>query len=102
MRPKDLTRIFAAAWLMSAAGFIPPSEPSRYLMSVAMAEGAAPRVGDVLHEAGFHEITNPGLYGLGPAPSGNLYAIVAGLLARIDSKSHKILSILREQAEILD
>lgn len=69
---------------------------------LAQAEGERPAVGDVLKPGQYHLILNPGRYGLGPEPQGSRYAIAAGLLVRIDARSGKILSILREQREILD
>lgn len=69
---------------------------------MAQAEGERPAVGDVLKPGQYHLILNPGRYGLGPEPPDSRYAIAAGLLLRIDARSGKILSILREQREILD
>ncbi|MCF3973483.1 hypothetical protein [Paracoccus salsus] len=68
----------------------------------AIAGEETPRVGDILAGSGFHLVTNPGLYGLGPARIGNRYAVVSGMLVRIDEKTLKILSILRGIDAILD
>ncbi|MBU3030452.1 RcnB family protein [Paracoccus marinaquae] len=68
----------------------------------ALADDSKPQVGDLLPEGSFHPISNPGLYGLGPEPRGSRYAVASGLLVRIDVETGKILSILRQQDEILD
>lgn len=68
----------------------------------AMAQSADFSVGDTLPAGEVHIITNPGRYGLGPAPAGSAYAVAHGKLIRIDPNSGQVLSVLRAQAEILD
>lgn len=88
---------FTMAALALAAGQMSPPR----LLS-AHAAGASLGAGDVLKPEQYHLITNPGLYGLGPEPPDSRYVIAAGLLLRLHARSGKILSILREQREILD
>lgn len=96
------TRVAAACLALWAAWQLVPAAVIDQSAISAEAQSARPHVGDVLKKGDFHLITNPGLYGLGPEPPGNRYALVAGLLVRIDAKTRKILSILREQRDILD
>ncbi|MDB6180550.1 hypothetical protein [Paracoccus fistulariae] len=70
------------------------------------AAAAAPPVSVVAGEAppadAIHFINKPGAYGLGPEIPGSRYAIVAGKLVRLDSKTNKVLSILRANVAIVD
>lgn len=76
--------------------------PSWHRGSSARAKTARPQVGDVPAPGSYHVIRQPGRYGLGPELPGSRYALIAGLLVRIDARSGKILSILRPQREVLD
>ena len=59
-------------------------------------------VGDFLPAAVVHHVREPGRYGLGPGPADGVYAVAYGRLVRIDPSDMQVLSILREQPEILD
>ena len=59
-------------------------------------------VGRVVDWRDVHVVRKPGLYGLAQAPSGQNYAIVDGRLVRIDSRTAKVLSIIRTVDAILD
>ncbi|MDO5704537.1 MAG: hypothetical protein Q4G49_05605 [Paracoccus sp. (in: a-proteobacteria)] len=73
------------------------------LMAQGKDNGRDPvHVGDVLKLDGIHIINQPGRYGLGVPPAGDDYAVVNGRLIRVDSKSGKVLSILRQVDAILD
>lgn len=49
-----------------------------------------------------HVVRKPGLYGLADAPDGQRYAIIDGRLVRIDSRTAKVLSVIRAVDTILD
>ena len=66
------------------------------------AKKSAVRVGDVINLRNVHIISRPGAYGLSNPPSGDRYAVVDGRLVRVDSRTGKILSILRLVDAILD
>ena len=59
-------------------------------------------VGDIVDRNDVHIITDPGLYGLGATPHGSRYAVVGNRLVRLDSRTGKILSIIRLVDAILD
>lgn len=102
-RPTGMaTRLAAACLAILSAWHVAPHDVAEWTGIVARAETVAPHVGDLLRPGAFHLISNPGRYGLGPEPAGSRYALIAGLLVRIDMKSLKILSIIRQQREILD
>lgn len=64
---------------------------------------ARPRlVGRVVDWRDVHLVRKPGLYGLAQAPSGQNYAIIDGRLVRIESRTAKILSVIRTVDAILD
>ena len=65
----------------------------------AQADEARLREGDTVPSAKAKLIEQPGLYGLGPELPGSRYAVVEGKLVRLDAKSLKILSILRQDGE---
>lgn len=96
---RPISAIAVAAALMTGIAGVPQMH---WAEMSAMAQGAGFSVGDKLPAGQVHIITNPGLYGLGPAPAGSAYAVANGMLIRIDPKSGQVLSILRAQAEILD
>ena len=62
----------------------------------AVAQEARLREGDLVPAAKAQLISQPGLYGLGPELPGSRYAVVEGRLVRLDAKTYKILSILRQ------
>lgn len=65
----------------------------------AQADEAKLREGDMVPTGKAKLIERPGLYGLGPEQPGSRYAVVEGKLVRLDAKTLKILSILRQDAE---
>lgn len=62
--------------------------------SVKVVAGEAPPIDSI------YFIDEPGVYGLGPEIPGSRYAIVANVLVRLDSKTNKVLSILRTNIAI--
>lgn len=102
----SVDRPIFAAIAIAVAGLLAFSGQQLTLTSAGVQSSAqtlaAPTVGAFLPEGGYHPISNPGVYGLGPTREGNQYAIESGKIIRIEVKSRKILSILREQHEILD
>lgn len=81
--------LLAIALLVGAPGF-------------AQSQNAGFSVGDTLKPDQVHIITNPGRYGLGPAPGGSKYAVAQGKLIRINPDDLQVKSILRKQEMILD
>lgn len=59
-------------------------------------------VGRVVDWRDVHVVRKPGLYGLAQAPNGQNYAIIDGRLVRIDSRTAKVLSVIRTVDAILD
>lgn len=49
-----------------------------------------------------HEITRPGLYGLGRAPGDNRYGVIGDKLVRYDPQTGRILSVIRTVDAIHD
>ena len=58
--------------------------------------------GSVIDWDDVHVVTRPGLYGLSEPPTGQRYVIVDGRLVRVDSRTSKILSIIRLVDAIVD
>ncbi|MDP5305538.1 hypothetical protein [Paracoccus spongiarum] len=86
---------------VTAAVALAPRAPGLLDIS-ASAQPNGPVVGDTAPRQGLHLIRNPGRYGLGPPPRGSRYALLGGMIIRVDARSLKIQSILRPQAEVLD
>ncbi|MFD1795426.1 hypothetical protein FQV27_05390 [Paracoccus aurantiacus] len=59
-------------------------------------------VGEAVEADEIHLISHPGRYGLGPDLSGSRYAIVSGMLVRINPKTLKVQSVIRRVEKILD
>lgn len=64
--------------------------------------GRSIAVGTVAPASATHVIRRPGAYGLGPPPEGQHYAIIRGMLVRVETGSGLILSALRRVPAILD
>lgn len=61
-----------------------------------------PLVGRVVDWNDVHVVRKPGLYGLADPPEGQHYAIIDGRLVRIEARSAKVLSVIRDVEAILD
>ena len=59
-------------------------------------------VGETAMPGRMHVISHPGRYGLGPELPGSIYAVVDGMLVRIDPNSREIQSVIRRVDRILD
>lgn len=59
-------------------------------------------VGSAIDWDRVHVVRKPGLYGLANAPQGQRYAIVDGRLVRVDSRTAKVLSVIRAVEAIVD
>lgn len=102
-----VTSVCAAVMVIGvmATGIIHSTFPQHSLAALAanaQDEAAGFDVGDTLPADQIHIVTKPGLYGLGPEPPESKYAVAHGKLIRIDPKTGQVLSILRNQAKILD
>lgn len=93
-----LTMMTAILVMMASAVGLGPWDNGAALSQPA----AKIEVGDILPREDVHIVTELGLYGLGRTIGDSEYAVARGLLIRIDPKTLKVLSILREQREILD
>lgn len=60
------------------------------------------KVGYPIQPDEMHQITRPGLYGLGRPPAGHSYAIIDWLLVRYHTQTKQILSVIRRVDEIHD
>ena len=59
-------------------------------------------VGETAMPGRLHIISHPGRYGLGPELPGSIYAVVDGMLVRIDPDTREIQSVIRRIDHILD
>ena len=59
-------------------------------------------VGETAMPGRLHVISHPGRYGLGPELPGSIYAVVDGMLVRIDPDTREIQSVIRRVERILD
>lgn len=59
-------------------------------------------VGETAMPGRLHVISHPGRYGLGPELPGSIYAVVDGMLVRIDPDTREIQSVIRRVDRILD
>lgn len=59
-------------------------------------------IGEVAPAGGTHLITRPGRYGLGPEVPGSQYAVVGGMLVRLDPHTLQIQSVIRMVNGLLD
>lgn len=66
----------------------PPANTAPLPVAAALQVGAVPTDSR-------HEVSRPGLYGLGLPPEGSSYAIVGNNLVRVDSTSNEVLGIVR-------
>lgn len=85
--------MMAGLGLASLTTYVP--EPLRVTSVAAKQPADRPVVGEVPRKGQVRRIGNPGSYGLGGNLAGSFYAIVSGHLVRMDSKSGRIISILR-------
>lgn len=68
----------------------------------AAVTGPRVMVGDTAGPGQLHVISHPGRYGLGPELPGSIYAVVDGMLVRIDPDTREIQSVIRRIDRILD
>lgn len=80
----------------------PPGLAKKSSACVPQGQARSGLVGRVVDWRDVHVVRKPGLYGLAQAPSGQNYAIVNGRLVRIDSRTAKVLSVIRTVDAILD
>lgn len=85
--------LMAGLGLASLSSYVP--DPMRVAPVAAKQAEHRPIIGDIPPRRAVKLIGNPGSFGLGSEIKGSNYAIVMGHLVRIDSKSGRILSILR-------